>query len=151
MVRRCGLFITAGFNMKSVVSVTFVTTLCPTIVQVTLHHIKLKGDTLMNFEITLPRDNKPNLKFKGSWMGEYYDDLDGCKYTIYQTDDSVKSCDYVLHIDNSTTRFIVATMYEVHTFDSINSIKSYILSETSGDLSSELLEILGVETAEYLE
>ena len=100
--------------------------------------------------ITLPRDNQPSLKFKGTYEGEAGDEFNGWYYRIFKTDDSVKSCDYVLHIDRSQTEVIVAMRYEAHTFDSIDSIKSYIERNIGGGASIELLEILDTDSLEHL-
>ena len=100
--------------------------------------------------ITLPRDNQPYLKFKGIYEGGAGDEFNGWYYRIYKTDDSVKSCDYVLYIDRSQTEVIVAMRYEAHTFDSIDTIKSYIEGNVRGMASIELLEILGIDNSEHL-
>ena len=117
----------------------------------TLRKRKIKANIRMNSGIiTLPRDNQPGLKFKGTYEGGTDDEFNGGYYRIYKTDDSVKSCDYVLHINRSQTEVIVAMRCEAHTFDSIDSIKSYIEGNIEGGASIELLEILGIDNSEHL-
>ena len=117
----------------------------------TLKKHTIKREIRMNSGIiTLPRDNQPYLKFKGIYEGGAGDEFNGWYYRIYKTDDSVKSCDYVLYIDRSQTEVIVAMRYEAHTFDSIDTIKSYIEGNVRGMASIELLEILGIDNSEHL-
>ena len=107
----------------------------------------------MNSVISLTRDNQDRLKFNGSRIAESGLNPVGWNYIVYKTADSVKSCDYVLHIDRSQTEVMVGGLNDVIQFESRDALISYITKELSGDddILTNLLEKLGVDNAEYLE
>ena len=101
--------------------------------------------------ISLRRDNETFLKFDGFFIGECSDIL-GWNYTIYKTADTVKTCDYIIHIDRRKTIVFVGKLYEILKFDSLESIKSDISKEIGDEeCVIKILEILGIEKSAYLE
>ena len=107
----------------------------------------------MNSVISIARDNQPPLKFKGSFIAESGLSSIGWNYIIYQTADSVKSCDYVLHIDHCQTRIQIGGEPNIIKFESLDTLISYIREKLSDEpnVQSRLLEKFGVDNAEYLE
>ncbi len=101
--------------------------------------------------IRIPRTGQRNLQFEGIIKGAPYTNFRGWKYTIYQTADHVKSCEYVLHVDrHSSIVHYGSPQDEALTFQDIDSIQSYISNNIESDGAIILLTYIGVVTDETL-
>lgn len=105
----------------------------------------------MNSEkIRLIRDNKNDLEFEGIELGTAYDDIKMWEYTLFETDEKIKSCDYIIYIDRTHTRVHVGSRYSVIELATIEDTLEYINKEIGGQIGNQLLELLGINTAEQL-
>lgn len=102
--------------------------------------------------IRLPRDNASDLEFEGMYLGQTVDDTLRWHYIVFKTDESVKSCDYILHIDYSDTIVHTGRQYNMLKFNTIEDIKHISKKEEISDsVLRDLLEILGINTTERIE
>ena len=101
--------------------------------------------------IRIPRTGKTHLQFEGIIKGDSYRDLNGWRYTIYQTADHIKSCKYVLHVDrHSSIVHYARPPDETITFQDTDTIQSYLSNNIEAEGVITLLTYIGVVKDEIL-
>lgn len=104
--------------------------------------------------ISLRRDDNSSLSFQGYLIDEC-SDFFKWKYYIYKTADTVKECDYIIHIDRTAQSAVLMhgiLLYEVVKYDSLDSVSHDLFQRIQDEgCRTQILELLGIVEPEYLE